>query len=237
MVSKRATTIDEAHFLLLRSLFEHGSIYTIDKGSYEGHKRLEFDFATMEILHPGTRPLAPTLPAGIPPVTDEESIEKYFVNYIMNTTLAPNEIYRYSTYISPQVPRIIDMFKSHGPGTNQATISVGGIESTAQEHPPCLRVLDFRMKDNKLHVFVYFRSWDCWGGLPENLGGIQLLKEYIAAEIGCEDGEIVAMSKGLHMYDFQWPVAYLRLNSCLPDKCVLTVDEILLGEGWMQDGQ
>jgi hypothetical protein len=32
----------------------------------------------------------------------------------------------------------------------------------------------------------------------------------MAAEIGVEDGEIIAASKGLHLYDYVWELARLR---------------------------
>ena len=75
------------------------------------------------------------------------------------------------------------------------------------QDPPCLRSIDTRIQDNKLHFFPYFRSWDLWNGLPANLGAIQLLKEYITSEIGIEDGEIIATSKGLHIYDYVFDLA------------------------------
>ncbi|HVP23322.1 MAG TPA: thymidylate synthase, partial [Conexivisphaerales archaeon] len=55
-----------------------------------------------------------------------------------------------------------------------------------------------------------FRSWDAWNGYPANLGGMQLLKEYMAAEIGVEDGEMIVASKGLHIYDYAFDLARLR---------------------------
>jgi thymidylate synthase len=39
------------------------------------------------------------------------------------------------------------------------------------------------------------------------LAAIQLLKEYMASEIGVEDGEILALSKGLHLYEYSWELA------------------------------
>jgi thymidylate synthase len=36
---------------------------------------------------------------------------------------------------------------------------------------------------------------------------MQLLKEYVASEIGVEDGELMALSKGLHLYDYAWELA------------------------------
>ena len=50
------------------------------------------------------------------------------------------------------------------------------------------------------------------GGFPSNLGGLQLVKQYMAEEIGVGDGEIIAVSKGLHLYDYAWDLAKMRTN-------------------------
>lgn len=76
----------------------------------------------------------------------------------------------------------------------------------------CLRGIDTWIDEGKLHFWVYFRSWDLWGGFPVNLGGIQLLKEYMASEIGVEDGELVVSCKDLHVYEHTWLVALMRLR-------------------------
>lgn len=78
--------------------------------------------------------------------------------------------------------------------------------------PPCLRLIDTRVRYGKLHFILYFRSWDLWGGFPSNLGGLELVKQYMAQEIGVEDGEIIAASKGLHLYEYSWDLAKLRTN-------------------------
>jgi thymidylate synthase len=36
---------------------------------------------------------------------------------------------------------------------------------------------------------------------------MQLLKEYMASEIGVGDGELIALSKGLHLYEYSWELA------------------------------
>jgi len=91
------------------------------------------------------------------------------------------------------------------------------LEEPILKQPPCLRVIDMRVRYGKLHFFVYFRSWDLVAGYPENIGGIQLLKEwcldYINHELEArnqpllQDGEIIAMSKGLHIYSHFWKMA------------------------------
>jgi len=56
-------------------------------------------------------------------------------------------------------------------------------------------------------MFTYWRSWDLYAGLPQNLGGLQLFKEELAAAVdGMHDttvrpGETWAFSAGLHLYD------------------------------------
>jgi thymidylate synthase len=77
---------------------------------------------------------------------------------------------------------------------------------------PCLRLVDTRIMDDKLNWIVYFRSWNLWSGFPVNLAGLQQAKEIMAMEIGVEDGEIVAVSKGLNIRDYNIEVALLRLQ-------------------------
>jgi thymidylate synthase len=75
-----------------------------------------------------------------------------------------------------------------------------------------LRGIDTRIRENSLSFVVYFRSWDLWAGFPSNLAGIQLLKEYMAAEIGVQDGELVGISKSLHVYEYAWDLAKATLR-------------------------
>jgi thymidylate synthase len=109
-----------------------------------------------------------------------------------------------------QIEEVIRMYRTKGYGTNQAAMTVSVPSDILLRDPPCLRHIDTRIRKGKLYFMVYFRSWDLWNGFPANLGGIQMLKEYMAAEIGVEDGDIIAASKGLHLYDYVWELAQLR---------------------------
>ena len=96
-----ATTINDAYHQLLWNLREFGRRYYITSGSYEGSYRLAFDDVSGFIHHPHVRPLAVSMPEGsnLPNPTTEEDIEKYFVNYLMDSNLQPNEHYKYATWI------------------------------------------------------------------------------------------------------------------------------------------
>lgn len=211
----------------------------IDQGSYESEYRLEFDFVVVHILYPGTRPLIPDIPAhlGIPaPVESMEYVDSYFARYLMSDVKEGNEQYTYGermiagltqpishignehTFFSGstrpvvvnQISQIIERYKKYGLGNNQLILQVGQPADIMLKDPPCLRHIDTRIEDGKLHFHIYFRSWDLWGGFPANLAAIQLMKEYIASEIGVEDGEIICTSKGLHLYGYVWEIAGKR---------------------------
>ena len=210
--------IPDAWFQCIYQVMETGREYVIDRGSYEGQKRREFEFVVVQIKHPEARPMVPTMPEGssLPPPTDMKFVENYMQKLVDSSSRAVNEQYTYADYIERQFPEIIRMYKEDGFGTNQATMAVGDADSLELEDPPCLRQIDTRIypDEKKLHFIVYFRSWDLWGGFPSNLAGIQLLKEYMADEIGSgvQPGETIAVSKGLHLYDMYFEVANLRLG-------------------------
>lgn len=206
-----ARDLPDAWFQCVYNIIDFGQKYKIDRGSFEGQERLEFDYITVHIKYPGTRPLIPDIPEAlcIPNPVAEGYVEDY-LPYLMTSAKQPNEDYTYGAYLEPQIAEVIKMYRKDGYGTNQAYMTVGNPEAIMLKDPPCLRGIDTRIRYGKLHFIVYFRSWDLWNGFPANLAAIQLLKEYMAAEIGVEDGEIIASSKGLHLYDYAWDLAKLR---------------------------
>ena len=249
IVQIEATTLPDAWYQTLYAAVDKGRQFTIDRGSYAGQKRLEFDFAVIHIKHPGMPPLVPTMPESSPippPVTEDYLID--YLPYLMTGALKPGESYTYGQrlcrmpidhkmaserldrreiYVDPkewvppavvpdpddrfglllnQMELLIHTYKNHGHRNNQMVLQVAQPTDMLLKDPPCLRLIDSRIQDGKLHFFPYFRSWDLFGGFPANLAGIELMKQYCAAEIGVENGEIIATSKGLHLYDHVWSV-------------------------------
>ena len=201
-----ARDLSEAWFLCLRKTLTEGYEYKIERGSYSGQHRKELDFVVVQIKNPGTRPLVPDVPQGVPPPTSTEYIENY-LPYLMKAHKGEGEQYTYGQYLEKKISEVIRMYQEDGYHTNQAFMAVGDSQSIFLSDPPCLRGIDTRIRNNKLHFVVYFRSWDLWAGFPSNLAAIQLLKEYMSSEIGVDDGEIIAMSKGMHLYEYSWELA------------------------------
>ena len=201
-----ARDFSEAWFLCLCRALSEGHEYKIDRGSYSGQRRKELDFVVVKVQYPNSRPLIPDVPRGVPAPSTMEYVESY-LPYLMTAHKAEKEQYTYGQYLEKQISKVIRMYKENGHNTNQAFMTVGDAQSIYLSDPPCLRAIDTRIRDNKLHFVVYFRSWDLWAGFPSNLAAIQLLKEYMSSEIGVDDGEIIAMSKGLHLYEYVWDLA------------------------------
>jgi len=247
-------TIDSMYFKLLSEIYDRGRINKIDSGSFKGSKRLEFDYVSGVIQYPTTRPLAPIMPEGLPPITTDKDIESYFINYLMDGSLSLGEHYKYATWIvgggykvpslrmvneegergdgqwvvvPNQIQWCIDHYKEKGFGNNHCYIQVGYPESnmvydipykeeTERGTSPCLRGIDTKIiRENDLHYLyfsVYFRSWDLYGAFPENMGGITMLMEYMANELGVEVGSLAFSSLKLHCYDFELDVLKQRLG-------------------------
>lgn len=211
LVQIEARDLPEAWYLGIQECMDKGHVYTIDRGSFSGQQRREIDSITLRVKFPRTRPIVPIVLDGVPPPTTQEYVEQY-LPYLMTGHKELGEQYTYGEDIDHQLPELIRMYREDGFGTNQACLAVGNKESIFLTDPQCLRVIDTRVRQGKLHFYVYFRSWDLWAGFPSNLAAIQILKEYVAGELGVEDGELIAYSKGLHLYDHHWKLANMVLH-------------------------
>lgn len=206
-----APTIDSAWRESMWLCVRKGYDFLVKGGSYVGQIRKQLEHVTIVIDRPGTRPLEPILPPGLPAPTSEEKIISYFSRYLISHELAANEVYTYGQFIQGQLRRIVELLISSSGNTNQATICIGNERTTFLDDPPCLRSISFKVVDGRLNMTVYFRSWDLYAGLPENLSGLQLLKEYVLdmvtdGGVDAVDGKIIAFSDGLHLYEQYFPI-------------------------------
>lgn len=217
-----STSLEDAWYQLLYKCLEMRD-FKVDKGSYEGQRRMEFDWVDVHITQPWLEPLLPRIPEqlSIAPPADQEYLGKY-VCYLMTSDKKEGEQYTYGSRLveglNPydicfeeistinQIERIIKTYKKYGYRNNQMVLQIGQPSDILLNDPPCLRTIDTRIQDGALHFFPYFRSWDLYNGFPVNLAGIEILKQYMASEIGVENGEMIATSKGLHLYDHCWEI-------------------------------
>lgn len=197
-----ARNIGNAWFKSTRLCLDYGSVFTVQRGSYEGQRRLQLPCFSTIITLPGERPMG--LSWGGASLSTEDSIQKYYEDYIISEESRPNEQYTYGRRIVPWLPHIAEILMDT-PGTNQACLSVARPEDVLLKDPPCLRSLAWNVVDGKLRLTSYWRSWDLYTGFPTNLGGLQLLNEYMAGFVSIPAGPQWIISNGLHLYEYCWP--------------------------------
>ena len=143
--------------------------------------------------------------------TDHYSEFKY---YVYNDE---KEFYKTINIENTETPLewVIRHFKEKGYGNNHCYINVGNVDSgfnydisynneSERRTSPCLRGLDFKIKNNYLIISCIFRSWDLYAGFPENMGGLALLNQYVAEQLDdVKPGPLAFTSAGLHAYDYQ----------------------------------
>lgn len=213
-ITINATDLPDAWHQCLFEILDVGREFRIDWGSYAGQKRLEFDYITVVINSPGTRPLLPKLPAhlGLPDPVADDYLDRYY-HYLVTPEKAEKEDYTYGERLHDQIWKVIDLYLKRGHRNNQCVLQVAAPCDLELSDPPCLRHIDTRIQDGALHFFPYYRSCDLWGGFPANLAAIRMLQEDMASFIGIAAGKIIASSKGLHLYDHVWDIA--RKRRCL----------------------
>jgi thymidylate synthase len=231
-IAIEAVDIPDAWFQCVDSVLENGNKYIVQQGSYVGQTRLEFDWITILIKKPYREPydlMLPEIPAhlGIPNPVAKGYIEQY-LPYLMTEVVDEKEQYTYGSRIGKVDTGMRTLKKGHWfninisqrecfikllretPNTNQAVLRICQPSDCLLGDPPCLCLIDMRIKEGELIFYPYFRSWDLWGGFPANLAAIAVLQKYMADEIGVAPGPICASSKGLHIYGYVESLAKLR---------------------------
>ncbi|MEK6905995.1 MAG: hypothetical protein AABW81_00045 [Nanoarchaeota archaeon] len=93
-------TLNEVYHKSIIEALKYGRINYIERGSCAGQHRIEFDEANIMIYHPtATKPIAPTSRPGITVSTNDENIEEYFQNYLIEGVLKDREHYTYGGWI------------------------------------------------------------------------------------------------------------------------------------------
>lgn len=197
-------TIGESWLNTCQAAIRTGRRYTIQRGSYVGQRRAQLDQLAFVVTRPGERPLG--VEYGGVPISDDKSIRRYFEDYLISPSVSAQEQYTYGQRIAAQLEDIAVMLHK-SPETNQASVSVARPSDIKLADPPCLRELSWKSTDNGLQLTSFWRSWDIYGALALNLGGLQLLNEAVAEWAGLTIGPLVCYSDGAHIYEQSWGVA------------------------------
>ena len=98
-----ARDLPDLWFQAVHDILDEGNRFKIDRGSYAGQTRLEYDYFIGHVKYPGTLPLIPDIPpsCGIPNPVEEayifggEGYHRSYVEYLMTGHKEPGESYTY----------------------------------------------------------------------------------------------------------------------------------------------
>jgi thymidylate synthase len=98
-----ARDLPDLWFQAVNDILDHGRRFVIDRGSYAGQTRLEYDFFSGHVKYPGTQPLIPDIPpsCGIPNPVEHDYIyggpgySRAYIEYLMSARKEPGESYTY----------------------------------------------------------------------------------------------------------------------------------------------
>jgi len=195
-----AFSIPDARFKTINAIWYYGEHFNVGHGSEETDtKKLDI---TIHIAHPENKPYADDSST-----TDDKHIGSYALEYILTDFLGDHP-YTYGWRLRHPVDQIEKLINDiiKNPSNRQLTMTVRIPEDVNNKEPPCLTMIDVEVMDGKANMTCYFRSWDAYGALNENIGGLYLLLKYIVDEINersgsnYQTGEMIFHSKNCHIY-------------------------------------
>ena len=77
---------------------------------------------------------------------------------------------------------------------------------------PCLILVDFKIRDDKLYTTGVWRSHDIYGAWFANAVGLSYLTQYVADEVGADIGSVTIHSISAHIYETDFDDAERRSN-------------------------
>lgn len=133
----------------------------------------------------------------------EEILPKYAKN-IANFINPETKLFdgSYGPRIHSQLKWIIDLLKSDK-DTRQAVITINNFHDDMHKSLdiPCTVMLQFFIRDDKLHCIVYMRSNDLYWGTPYDVSQFTFIQEVIANCVGVKTGTYTHIAGSLHIYD------------------------------------
>jgi thymidylate synthase len=106
-----------------------------------------------------------------------------------------------------QVKKIIMDLKAF-PETRRATMITWQLpDDLLNEEVPCLIMVDYKIREEKLFTSAVWRSHDFFGAAVPNFFALLELSKYIAKKVGLTVGPITIQSVSCHIYEHDWEAA------------------------------
>ena len=100
-----------------------------------------------------------------------------------------------------QIGYAIDKLKEHPTTRRAVAITWNPDIDPDSEHVPCLQIVDFLLRNGRLSLTAFFRSWDASRAAPANLYGLGRLLLHVAGQVGADVGSLTVVAASGHVYE------------------------------------
>jgi thymidylate synthase len=205
-VTIEAFDCPDAWFQTVSKIWNEGEIFIVGHGS-ECTETKKLD-VTIHIKRPEYLPLV----ADKAP-TDMKHVQEYGLTYLWTDFLGEHP-YTYGWRLQHPINQIQSLINAIllDERNRQLTMTIRIPEDVINPEPPCLTMIDIEVLNSKVNLTSYFRSWDAYAGLPENIAGLWIfldafvkeINEHLSATSQLQTGEMILHSKNCHIYKRQY---------------------------------
>jgi thymidylate synthase len=103
-----------------------------------------------------------------------------------------------------QVAEIIEKLRSDRHTRQAVACTWMPHEDNDQDYPPCMLVIDAKIRKNKLNLTTFFRSNDMFSAWPQNSYGLTKLQSYLCRALHATNGKLVFISSSAHIYEYDF---------------------------------
>jgi thymidylate synthase len=193
----KGQTIDYIWPIIIEKIMNDGQEVMDERGS----KTKELTNLVIEI----TDPLNSKIPKGYP--FSGRMLENY-KDQLLNpdkkgfTYTYGNRLRKY--FGVDQIKDAITRLKNCKESRRAISITWDAMDDGINEDVPCMILVDFKIRNNKLNTGIIFRSNDMFGAWVSNAFAILELAKYVSDELNVEVGSIVTHSISAHIYEHNW---------------------------------
>lgn len=103
-----------------------------------------------------------------------------------------------------QVAAMVEDLRAQGASRRAVAALWRPAHDPGSANPPCLNLIQARLRDGRLHLTAYFRSHDIYRAWPANAYGLRALQGQIADQLGADAGDLAILSHSAHVYAHDW---------------------------------
>jgi thymidylate synthase len=106
-----------------------------------------------------------------------------------------------------QIQEAITRLNNFKESRRAISITWDPVVDTKNDEVPCMMLVDFKIRDGKLHTTGLWRSHDIYGAWFPNAVGLSNLAKYVAEKVGTEVGTLTIHSISAHIYEVNFKEA------------------------------